>query len=585
VSHRGSEGEGYYYDERNGFAAGACYSARSSKSLQAQPLVSSNGRYIVVFDGALSNSSYWVTELESKGVIFKDRNSDVEVLLHLYESFGKDVLKCLNGMFAFIIYDKGEQTVFGARDHAGIKPFYYSLADSGFSFASELKALFKIPGLAKSLSWQSVWDYFSLQFVPPDKAIYKDVYKLPAGHGFFYKVDTQKLVIKPYWKPSFDNLERKTPREYKQQVYSGVEDAVKRWATKQNGTVGCLLTSSVPSAAIVAMLSKGEGYRVKTWSIGTVDAEDSESRELNLCRIVAEKYKTEHQEIKIRPEDFKLGLDKLVEAFDEPYAGDVMPWFAFQSMADSEGTVLTEVGADELFGNYGRWLMYQPRRPSHLGGILKHIAGTGLAQFVKNPKGALLYDGLGEAQKERVMQLSATLMTSTPSLLSSLWKDAPVHDERNVVPFIDFQTQLPQKSLYMLDSLSAYHSIEARTPFLDKDFIRDTFSIPPAVRCSATSKLHKRLFRETFADELPKEIIMNQEVEGGAYLERALRVDLKEELMEYANPRFLEHQGIFLPIFYDKYVAPHLAKKKNYTSVLWSFFMFQKWWFKNLGGR
>jgi asparagine synthase (glutamine-hydrolysing) len=202
-SHRGPDDAGYYFDDR--YSIHLAMSRLSIVDIKDghQPMSNHDESLYIVFNGEIFNSNELRAELLKKGYTFKTDHSDTEVLIYMYQHYGEEMLPYLNGMFAFVIYDIKASSLFAARDRFGIKPFYYSVVNDHFSFASELKSLFCCPWISKELNNQGIYDYFTVQTIPAPHSIYEDIKKLPSGHSLRYDLASKSSKINRYYSPGF----------------------------------------------------------------------------------------------------------------------------------------------------------------------------------------------------------------------------------------------------------------------------------------------------------------------------------------------------------------------------------------------
>ena len=324
-----------------------------------QPMSNEDQNVWIVFNGEIYNHAQLRAQLTAAGHRFRSDHSDTEVLVHLYEEEGEGMVERLNGMFAFVIYDKRKKRLFGARDRAGIKPLYYHRAPGFFAFASELKALLVTPSVSKQLDLQSVSDYLSFQCVPAPRSILKDVQKLPPAHLFSYALDTREFSSRRYWQPPCAGTRPAAATEETcLLVREQFTRAVLRWAMS-DVPIACALSGGIDSSSIVGVLSQ-EGIRdLHTFTLGFGSAEGAALDERALARATARRWKTIHHEITIRPRDLLNDLDHMIWHLDEPYGGGLPSWYVFKGMKGIVKVGVTGTGGDELFGNYGKWLRYE----------------------------------------------------------------------------------------------------------------------------------------------------------------------------------------------------------------------------------
>lgn len=313
--HRGPDYGGEFWDED--YLVGLAMRRLSIVDLNngLQPMRNENGRIVLVFNGEIFNAPLLRTELEKKGHLFKTQSSDTEVLVHLYEEKGIDMLNFINGMFAFAIYDMDRKIIFAARDQMGIKPFHYFYKGDQLAFSSELKSLAETGISNKELNRQSVWQYLSFQCIPAPMTVYEDVIALPAAHYLLFDISKHVLQIEKYWdcienRKPYDGKEAELP-EY---VAHNITEAVERW-TMSDVPLACSLSGGLDSSIIAALVSKKQ--TLHTYSLGFHNQEEYDERKL--AGEVASMYGTCHEEIILTPEDLLDGMGEMLHALDAPY--------------------------------------------------------------------------------------------------------------------------------------------------------------------------------------------------------------------------------------------------------------------------
>jgi asparagine synthase (glutamine-hydrolysing) len=577
-----------------------------------QPMANADQTVWIVFNGEIYNSPDIRQRLIKAGRSFKTLNSDTEVLLHLYEEKGAAMLDELNGMFAFVIYDQKRKRLFGARDRIGIKPFYYFKQQGLFAFASELKSLLTLPAVNRDLDFQSLYHYMTLLFVPGERTIFSSIKRLPPGHYFTYDLSAQEMSINRYWRLRTDRAEHnRSEAEWREIIRHELREAVRRW-TLSDVPVGCSLSGGLDSSTVVALLSELGYGPIKTYSLGFASEDEAAWNELHLAKKVAERFQTEHQEIILRPEDMLKDLVSMVWHLDEPYGGGLPSWYVFRMMSQEVKVGLTGTGGDELFGNYGKFSPYEvspllrlaTNHPSlaRAGATLPPFVWAGWRKAVAYMPGALV----SPQRKHRLSQLADICrapfgshyyanqeylsdnlkhgsvfngkfsgLKETAAYLEQLLSESDANNARDGVAYVDFQTQLPEEFLMMTDRFSMAHSLEARVPFLDHEFVETVFSIPASIR-TRTYDL-KYLLKAAVEDLLPPELLHAPKKGFVIPITLWLRNQLRPLAENLLSPERLQQQGIFRPSFYGSYVAPHLDGRADFTWQVWAALMFQLW--------
>lgn len=610
--HRGPDDWGEYRDPENEVALAMRRLSILDLASGHQPMANRDETLWIVFNGEIYNSPELRQRLTKNGCTFKTDNSDTEVLLHLYEKRGEAMLDELNGMFAFVIYDRKRKRLFGARDRVGIKPLYYFQQPGLFAFASELKSLLTLPAVKRNLDFQSLYHYMTLLFVPGERTIFQGIRRLPPGHCFTFDLSSRELSINRYWKLRIDRTERnRTEAEWREIIRHELREAVRRW-TLSDVPVGSSLSGGLDSSTVVALLSELGYGPIKTYSLGFASGDEEAWNELHLARKVAERFATQHQEIILQPEELLNDLLSMVWYLDEPYGGGLPSWYVFRMMSKEVKVGLTGTGGDELFGNYGKF------SPLEESPILKQAAnhprwaqaGANLPSFVwagwrkavnlvpsvlvtprrkdrlaqleeicRAPFGSHYYanqEYLSDRLKHQsVFNGKFSGLEDTATYLQRLFAEAGTDSARDAVAYVDFQTQLPEEFLMMTDRFSMAHSLEARVPFLDHEFVETVFRIPASIRTRRGDL--KYLLRAAVQDLLPSELTSAPKKGFVIPITLWLRGRLRPLAERLLSAERLEQQGIFRSSFYTSYVAPHLAGHADYTWQIWAALMFQLW--------
>jgi asparagine synthase (glutamine-hydrolysing) len=587
-TYRGPDDEGVFIDEHAGVALGMRRLSILDPVGGAQPMSNEDQTCWIIFNGEIFNSPALRAELEQTGRRFRTRNSDTEVLLHLYETHGFNMPQLLNGMFAFVIYDVPRGILFGARDPLGIKPFYYSKDGLRFVFTSELKALIALPWVSREIAPQSVFDYLSLLHIPGEQSIFRSVRRLLPGHSFSYNLRTRQLKMQRYWR--IEDVVRPdhsiSPKDWQECLRGELRAAVRRWSLS-DVPVACSLSGGLDSSSIVGLMRENGVSDLSTYSIGF---SDQNLNELPLAHLVAKKWQTDHHEMVLEANDLLRDLPAMVWHLDEPYGGGLPSWYIFRSMAGAVKVAMTGTGGDELFGDYGKF-----RYLESLGTRLRQAALLVLGSahfasshwqtkhFLRFMAGSLsschhdaFYYFTDDTKRTLIQAQFGNGFQNTADSLSNLFNGNLAGGPRNAVAVLDMRTQLPEEFLAMTDRFSMAHSIEARVPFLDHEFVKFCFSIPPHLRTRIDD--YKYLLRSAMADLLPPELLSAPKRGFVLPVSRWLREELRPVVDHLLGADYLRRQGIFQPHLYQWIVKPHLVGQEEHPVQIWSLLMFQLWY-------
>ena len=385
IAHRGPDSEGIWNDEHC-FLGHRRLSIIDLSEAGNQPFFSQDARYIMVYNGELYNYKEIKLELQraeygSKNLpyIFKT-NTDTEVILAAFLSWGIDCVQRFNGMFAFAIWDTVEQKLTIARDRMGIKPLYYHFKNNVLLFGSEIRALIHSELIDKKINLKSVAEYIQYTTVHAPNTMIQDVFMLMPGHYAEFRVSSSEFRIQQYWninefaKPK--NITYKDELTYKEtctRVNELLTDSVERRLVA-DVPFGAFLSGGIDSSAIVGLMSKVSSGKVQTFNVSFDEGEFSEAK---YAKQIAEKFNTEHHEIKLTPSDFLKQLPEALNALDHP-SGDGANSYIVSKATKKAGITmaLSGLGGDELFAGYDIFKRYYELEKK---GWLNLIPAKGLA--------------------------------------------------------------------------------------------------------------------------------------------------------------------------------------------------------------
>ena len=557
LSHRGPDDSGVYHDVAAGVGLAAARLAIIDLDGGAQPMQAE--RATIVFNGEIYNAPELRVRLERDGVRFDSDHSDTEVVLRLYEQVGERCVEDLNGMFAFVIHDRVRNLLFGARDRFGIKPLYFARPDGEFAFASELKVLLTLPNIERAVDRESLFHYLSLRFVPGERSILRGVQRLPAAHRFTYDMRTRELDVQRWWRLEFEHEDGVERGEWVARLRETLRDAVKRWSLA-DVPIACSLSGGLDSSAVTALLAESGHADLRTYTLGFTDDEDERLNELPLARALAERYDTEHHEVVVDAKQLLDDLLPMVWSLDEPYGGGLPSWYVFRAIADDVKVAHTGTGGDELFGNYRRFVPFESGRLSRLRGQSVRRYHFEPSYYLPDDEKRELFEHDGE---------------DTSTFLQRIYDESGSRSTRDSVLYLDLSTQLPDEFLHMTDRFSMAHSLEARTPFLDNEFVSLVARTPPNLRTGADDP--KGLLRDAVADLLTPAHLAAPKRGFVFPLARWLRGELRPLAERLLADEHLARQGLFRPGLAERYLQPHLDGRVDESERLWPLLMFQLW--------
>jgi asparagine synthase (glutamine-hydrolysing) len=555
-----------------------------------QPIASEDGGVVVVQNGEIYNYRELRRELEGRGHRFATA-SDTEVLVHLYEEHGDDFVTRLRGMFAVAVWDARAGRLLLARDRFGIKPLYYRLVDGGLAFASELKAMLELPEFSRRIDPEAMAAYLAFNSIPAPLTIFAEARKLPAGCTLSWR--DGDVAISRYARPG--PVPGEAPRRGSAEALAGelretLRDSVRAHLVA-DVPVGVLLSGGVDSTGLAALAAGEAGEGVKTFSIGF---EESSFDELSRARLVAERYRTDHHELILRPDAVEL-LPKLVEAFDEPFGdSSAVPTYLVSELAAGEVKVaLSGEGGDELFGGYYTYVadLLAPRlgRLATLASPLVEAlpSSDAKASFDYKAKRFVRAARLPELERHHAWKeifsaqaRTALLGDATPSwdpvdLYRRRYAETSGADRLARLQDVDLGIYLVDDLLVKTDRSSMAHSLELRVPFLDERVSDLAFGLARKHKVRGFAK--KRLLRRALAPLLPSEILHGPKQGFSIPLASWLRGPLEPFARDVLAPQTLARQGCLDPAAVTPLLDAHCAGREDLSRQLWGLMAFTLW--------
>ena len=455
------------------------------------------GQWAIVFNGEIYNYRELRAELQALGYEFAT-GSDTEVLLVGYIAWSEAVLQRLRGMFAFAIYDAESRELFCARDFFGIKPFYYTVQNGQFIFASEIKSILEHPAYGRQLNEEALAQYLCFQFSALQETFFKGVFKLPQGH--FLRVGADGVIeMTRYWRPTYHADENRSENETVDEIDRIVRDSV-RYHNVADVEVGSFLSSGIDSSYLAACLAC-ENPSIKTFTVG-FDEYKGERDEISWARELAGKLDIENESHHITEEEYWEALPMVQWHMDEPTADPsaVALYFVDKLAARRVKAVLSGEGADEFFGGYR---VYQAALAAeHMGVVPKPLLRAGSKVLrATHHRGANFLEraseqvedwyytnanGVAFSTEERERMLAPALRERLAGMPTPQQLTAPVYaeaaadglDEPTRMQYVDLWFWLVGDILLKTDKMSMAHSLESRVPFLDREVFRVAASIP-----------------------------------------------------------------------------------------------------------
>lgn len=571
--HRGPNSSGKYINSQKNFGLKMCRLSILDLELGVQPMHSRDERYVIIFNGTILNSPELRDQLENKNIKFFTKNSDTEVLLNLLIHYGTKGINYLNGSFAFAFFDKKKQKLICGRDRFGLAPFYYLHKNKKFLFASELKSILKSGHSNKKINKQSLYHYLSLLWCPGPETIIEDIKKLQPGHFLELDLISDDLKIEKWYHIKIHSDNSKNLDEWTESILFALKNSIKR-STLSDVPLACGLSGGLDSQSIVGILSKER--KLNTYSLAFDGHNKGPLNELNESRIAANYFKTNHNEILINQDNYFKDLDKMVYHLDEPYGGGLPLWHVFKEAGKKYGVILTGLGGDELFGNFGRWTLLERTYFDFTNNYY---------QFK-----TLFFDRkffFKDSLKNKLLLDKSENFENTCRFMFNRLNGENLKNIRDKIFNLDLTNQLPDEYCNMTNKFSMANQIEARAPFLDNELTNLMQTVPHSLRTD--KKDFKYLLRETVKGILPKDNLYNRK-RGFVGLEsQAIDHNFRYIKNELFHKDKIKKDQIFdydfISNFLDSYQKNgkytdknDIFMKKTYNhKSLWSLIMFQKW--------
>ncbi len=517
ISHRGPDDFGYFCEGRVGFG----HRRLSIIDLGGgkQPIFNEDRSIVIVFNGEIYNYAELTAELIARGHVFKTR-SDTESIVHAYEEYGDDCVTRLRGMFAFALWDRRKQRLLLARDRLGIKPLYYYHGRDSFVFASEIKSLLEAPGIPREVDETALSLYLSLRYVPGPRTMFKQIFKLQAGH--LLVLDSSGFYVREYWdikyNPAFSSGAQAVG-EFERLLEESV-----RLRLISEVPLGVFLSGGLDSSAILAVMSKiHDGERIKTFSVGyeNADGREDENNEFHYARQAARTFGTEHHEFRLNAPDFCDLIPQLVWHLDEPLADPsyIPLYFIARHARQYITVVLSGEGADEVLAGYyiyrkmlamedlrhipgAAWIAsrFAPMLPGSKYQNYLRMAGMPLSQRYRG-----ISRGFYPALQARLMGRDGGLKEILNQVYDPYFQAVSHAQPLNRMLYVDAKVWLPDDLLLKADKMTMANALELRVPFLDHKLVEFAALLPVSMK--QKSGIGKVLLRRIMEGVLPDSIL------------------------------------------------------------------------------
>jgi asparagine synthase (glutamine-hydrolysing) len=577
------------------------------------PMSNEDGSIWITYNGEIYNFQELRSELQAKGHRFASR-TDTEVIVHLYEEEGPECVQRLDGMFAFGICDlRGAgPRLFVARDHFGIKPFYYVQRGDWLAFASEIKALLQVPGIGAEIDPTALQQYLTLLWVPDPHTMFRGICKLPAGHSAVFQ--NGQWTVSKYWDLEFPSKEAQYPRS-EAELVDELRERFRRAVKAQmiaDVPVGAFLSAGLDSSSIVAMMAELSDHPVHTHTITFPSKYRVGEKTLDDPQVAerfARRMGCEHQTIVVDPDVTEL-LPKITWHMDEPTA-DPAIIAAFLVCREAHGNttvLLSGVGGDELFAGYRKhsahyWGEAYRKVPSLLRRNFIEPLLLGMPSLRSTPLKGMIRLAKKMARSGSLPPIERFLMNCTyldanqqENLLTPVmskaingldpyerhracFKQVDHADFLNQMLYVDSKIFMTSLNLTYADKMSMASSVEVRVPFLDRglaEFV--AWNVPPRLKLRGTITPNtKYILRKAMAGILPDEVLRQPKAGFGVPVDYWLAHELKPMVDDLLSESRLKKRGIFQPDAVRSLVQEHRSGAQDWSMQIWQLLTLEIW--------
>lgn len=575
------------------------------------PMCNEDRSVWITYNGEIYNFAELRGQLQGKGHQFFS-NTDTEVVLRLYEDEGPDCVTRLNGMFAFAICDlrSGTPSMFLARDHFGVKPFYYAHQGRSLAFASEIKALLQVPGIEAEMDHEALHQYLTFLWVPDPNTMFRGIQKLPAGHSATFR--NGELLISQYWDLTFPRASHQYPRS-ERDLADEIRERFRHTVRSQmvsDVPVGAFLSAGLDSSSIVAMMAGGaqpiETYTItfpEKYRVGENALDDP-----NVATRTAARLGIQNHRIVVEPDVAEL-LPRLVWHMDEPTSDPaiITAYLVCREARENATVLLSGVGGDELFAGYRKY-------SAHHWGEAYRKAPAGVRRIIETSlnglpslRGTQMKGKLRMAKKmarsaslspvERFI-MNCTYLDAhqkrelyTPTLCAELSQSDASHCHRaafdsvrdsdfvNQMLYVDTKIFMTTLNLTYNDKMSMASSVEVRVPFLDRELAEFVaWNVSPNLKLKGHLRsTTKHIFREAMKGVLPEEVLGQPKAGFGAPADYWLANDLKEMVDDVLSETRVRQRGLFRPEVVRTFVDEQRRGKRDWSMQVWQLLTLELW--------
>lgn len=584
IEHRGRDDEGVWVSKADSEGRQVCFGHRrlailDTSSAGHQPMLSADGRFVVILNGEIYNYRELREELRSKGYEFRT-GTDTEVLLSAFAEWGPDCIGRLNGMFAFALWDQERRILTLARDHVGIKPLYYAHVKTRngkfFIFGSEIKAILSTGLVERAINPVALHESLTFLWAPDPHTLFRGIQTVPPAHVLTFQEG--EISVREWWDVSFSDVEEGKDESWWQERVLTTLDRVVKMEMVADVPLGSFLSGGIDSSGILAMMKRHtKGRKIETYTVG-FESEDLRydiiPDDVRWARRVNQLLESDYHELMLKPSMTDL-LPKLVYHMEEPPMDVTIPTYLVSRAARETLTVmLSGMGGDEVFAGYPRQLAmkiasaFQPvpglvRRP-FMNAVAKTLPGGLPGRFTapfrnakKFARSAALdfeerYMGYGtyftDAAKYRLYSDEWRTLTrdfdayaAHRAYFAKVSTAAPL----NRLLYVDLKTFLPCLNLLATDKMSMAANLEVRVPFLNREMIEMTARMPPDLKLRGLQR--KYILKRALEQVLPRDLVWRKKAGFGAPIRSWLRGPLRPLVDDLLSEETVRRRGIFRP--------------------------------------
>lgn len=586
IAHRGPDSDGVHEEER--LALGFRRLAMIDLDTGRQPLHNEDKTCWLVFNGEIYNYRELLAELTARGHTFYTK-TDSEVIVHAYEEWGKACVQKFRGMFAFAIWDRKRQELFCARDHFGMKPFYYTKQKNAFVFSSEIKALLASGAVNASVDSTAFLNYLTFQYPPQEMTMFQNIHKLLPAHCMTVAANGE-CHIERYWQLSFEPEENRSLDSFIEELREQFRESVDLHL-QCDVPYGTFLSSGIDSTAVTSLVAAKSAKPLSSFSVGFADYPVNE---VEYAKQTADEIGINFFSRALTADDYLAAIPHVVRHMDEPMADpSAIPLYYLMQLAREHVTMaLSGEGADELFGGYpiyGETRAIAPFRhvPAGLKKVIRGFAAklpVGMygrsyllrantplnERFVGN---AFLFD---EAEKRRIVSLSGETLAHyrTPfDVVAGAYEESKTWDPLSQMQYTDIMHWMPGNILLKADKMSMAHSLEVRMPILDVKIAEFAAKIPAHMR--VTKHTTKYVLREAMKGIIPDSVVNRPKLGFPVPLKKWLTGPLYEPVRDVLA-------STTIATWIDQSAATrlldeHKAGKFDHSRKIWALYIFSRW--------